>query len=100
MDIVLVAVSSFAVWRAAHMLQDETGPAGVIARFRAWLAQRDSGNLGSLYDGFTCFYCLSIWLAPFPAMYGANTLAEFLIYWFAISACAVFLNMVAINLEQ
>ena len=53
-------LAALATWRITHLLASEDGPAGVIARLRARIA---NSILGEFVD---CFGCLSIWVAvPF-----------------------------------
>jgi Protein of unknown function (DUF1360) len=50
-------IASLAVWRVAHLVVEEDGPADVIVRLRR---RAGSGQLGQLMD---CFYCVSLWSA-------------------------------------
>lgn len=81
------------------MLQDEEGPFAIFARIQAWAASRPD-RVGGINHGFDCFYCLSIWVTLPVALVIAPNLFLFFIYWLAISGGAVFLNMLAIKLEQ
>lgn len=61
----LVILSMLAVWRATRLLQEENGPWGIFARLQAWVATKPD-KVGGLYEGFNCFWCLSMWLTiPF-----------------------------------
>ena len=60
-----------AVYRIAHMLARENGPADLFARLRTFVASR-YGHDSWQADGVTCPLCLSFWisfaipLAPTP----------------------------------
>lgn len=78
-----------ATWRITNMIQDENGPYGVFSRLQAWAARKPD-TPGSIGDGFFCFYCLSVYVAfPFALLLAFNK--YFILYWFAISAGAIFL---------
>jgi hypothetical protein len=81
------------------MLQDEEGPFGVFSRLQAWAASR-ADKVGGINHGFYCFYCLSMWVAVVPALFLSDGNIAFWAYWFALSAGAVFLNLVHNKLEQ
>jgi hypothetical protein len=75
-----------AVWRLTHLLSKEDGPWDLLRRFRVQL-----GN-GLWGDLFSCFYCLSIWVAlPFAFFLGVS-LPEELVGWWAISGGAAILE--------
>ncbi len=100
MQILLVIMSTLAVWRVAHMLQGESGPAGIFLRLQAWVGKLND-KPGSFADGFFCFYCFSIWLSFLPALLLQwGNFWYILIYWFAISAGAIFINLLHSKLEQ
>lgn len=90
-----------AVWRAAHMLQNENGPWAIFARFEAWIAKNGKDTPGSFTEGFFCFYCLSMWLAFIVALLlDSKTVGNFFIQWFAISAGAIFINHIYEKIKQ
>ena len=102
MTALVALLSILAVWRVTHMLQDEEGPFGVFYRLEALIAKLPN-KVGGIYSGFHCFYCLSMWVAlPFAAILAPwpNGITEFIIYWFSLSAGAVFINLVHSKLEQ
>jgi hypothetical protein len=77
------------VWRVAHLLNAEDGPADLLVRLRR---RAGHGFWGGLLD---CFYCLSLWLAaPFAIAIGGGW-ADRLLLWPALSAGAVLLERVA-----
>lgn len=76
-----------AVWRLTHLLHAEEGPWGILARIRA-LAERVG-----LAGVFQCFYCLSMWTAiPFAVWIGEGW-AEQGMWWLALSAGAILIEM-------
>ena len=84
------------IWRLTHMLQEEQGPADIVAKFRNVIVDKD-GDIWANPDskwaqGFLCFYCLSVWVALVPAIFLANNFAEFLAYILALSAGAIFVD--------
>ncbi len=103
-DIMLIIVSILATWRLTYMLQEEDGPWAVFARLQAWMANKERDSKpGSIYQGFFCFYCLSMWVAAiFTAIVcevqGSYAVAA--IYWFGLSAGAVLVNLLHKKLEQ
>lgn len=93
MIVFMTLLSMLAVWRATHMLQEEAGPFGVFARLQAWIASKPD-KVGGLNDGFFCFYCLSMWVALPFAVILAHGIASFFIYWLALSAGALLVQLV------
>lgn len=51
------ALAVLAAWRVSHLLAQEDGPGGIVARLRSRLG---NGVLGNLLD---CFLCVSVWVA-------------------------------------
>ena len=75
-----------AVWRIAHLLNAEDGPADAFVRLRRFAG---SGFWGELLD---CFYCLTAWLAvPFALLLGDDW-TERLLLWPALSGGAILLE--------
>ena len=96
----VVIMSMLAVWRATHMLQEETGPRGIFQRLQAWIWS-DPVRLGGLKDGLRCFYCTAVWLSILPAvLIEHSNVGYFIVYWLGISAGAVFVDLVHSKLEQ
>lgn len=90
MTIFLTLMSMLAVWRATRMLQEEDGPFGIFARLQAWVASKPD-KVGGINEGFYCFYCLSVWISILPAIWLATSIPAFFVFWFGISAGAIFL---------
>lgn len=82
------------------MLQEEAGPYAIFMRMRAFLAVTTSDEPGSFYDGFSCFKCLSVWLSFFYCLFLGLGIVELLVATLAVSAVAIFLNMIYIKFEQ
>ena len=79
-------VAALATWRVTHLLANEDGPGGVIARTRERLGE---SQLGALMD---CFHCTSVWVAAPFAFYVARKPSDRLTAWLALSAAACLLN--------
>jgi hypothetical protein len=61
-------LAAFAVYRAAGLIAQDSGPFGVFERLRAlagrWAAYKPRYSLAwSLAEGLNCPYCLGVWLA-------------------------------------
>lgn len=89
--VLLTLLSILAVWRVTHLLQDEDGPFGIFARLQAKLASYPV-KIGSFANGFFCFYCLSMWTAIPFALFLSESIWQFVVYWLALSAGAVFIQ--------
>jgi hypothetical protein len=86
MSFYFLVLGVLGVWRITHLLNQEAGPAEMLARMRRRLG---SGLFGQLLD---CFYCLSLWIAlPFAALIG-HTWLERLLLWSALSGAAILLE--------
>jgi len=79
-------VGILGVWRIAHLLSAEDGPADLLVRLRLWAGD---GFWGGLLD---CFYCLSLWLAAPVALVIGGGWLERLLLWPALSAGAILLE--------
>lgn len=80
-----LVVATLAVWRIAHLLAKEDGPADLIVRIRVRLGDR----LGELLD---CFYCLSVWVAAPLSLFVCRDPLERLVTWIALSGGACLLE--------
>ena len=74
-------LAALAVWRLTHLLSKEDGPWGVILRLRR--------SLGQL---FSCFYCLTVWIAIPFAFFLEGTAVERIVVWLALSGAACLLE--------
>jgi hypothetical protein len=79
-------VAVLATWRITHLLANEDGPAGVIARLRARLNRSFAGNL------MDCFGCMSLWVAILFAFYVAERPLDLVLIWLALSGAAFILE--------
>ncbi len=77
-----------ATWRVTHLLASEDGPADVIVRFRALLAQSLAGKL------MDCFNCLSLWVAVPLALLVTQKPVDILLSWLALSGAACLLERI------
>lgn len=79
------------VWRVAYMVTSENGPFAIFLRLRALVTRAYEGHSkeGTLYELFTCPYCLSVWLAFLAAFYVQRpTILTFYVNWLAIAGVA------------
>lgn len=97
--VLLIVLSVLAVWRASHMLYDESGPLGVFERIHAW-AKRNSGGYGQLYDLLNCFYCIATLFSMIPAYFLATDLKTFILYVLAISGSASILQIIVARIDS
>ena len=90
---VTLIILSLASWRFVYMLVREDGPYDMFIKLRELASKSKLSPLG-------CLKCTSIWIAVLPAIYIASSVAEFIIYWFAISAGVVLVDAVVDKLES
>lgn len=81
-----ITLATLAVWRVAHLLAAEDGPADALARLRSRIGE---GELGELMD---CFNCLSIWVAAPASVAVARSRRDRLMTWLALSGAACLLE--------
>lgn len=79
-------LAALAVWRLTHFLAKEDGPWAVVRRLRRALNGRFWGEL------FSCFYCLSVWIAIPFAFFVPGTPTERIVVWLALSGAASLLE--------
>jgi hypothetical protein len=84
-------LGTFTVWRITHLLGFEDGPAGILERMRGMLGR------GIARKMFACFYCLSLWVALFVALFLGETRRTKLLLWPALSGAAIWLERTAGN---
>lgn len=95
--VVLILISSLAVWRIAHMLVSEEGPFNIFDRLRGVFRVKytemtsEPYGLNFLSKLFSCVYCLSLWLALLVcvAVFGIHSWLD-VVTIFAVSALAIF----------
>lgn len=80
-----VTLAILAVYRLSRMLIGENGPIDLFLKIR-YLVNRGPEWLA---DGYNCPLCLSFWLSVIPALFFANSVGEFLLYWLGISGAVV-----------
>ncbi len=76
------------VWRLTHLISTEDGPFDLIIKIRKLMG---SSIIGKLMD---CFYCLSIWIGFFIALYASENLAEIIILTFYYSGASILLEKI------
>jgi hypothetical protein len=77
-----LVLAVLATWRVTHLLANEDGPMGWIARLRARLGGSTAAKL------MDCFYCLSFWVAAPIALWISMRPLEWLLAWLAISGAS------------
>jgi hypothetical protein len=77
-----------AVWRLAHLLARERGPADLISRLHARLAGTTAGEV------LACPYCLGLWLALAPAAWLADGWGQGLLLWWGVAGGAALIERV------
>jgi hypothetical protein len=85
-DLLKYFVIVIVVWRITHLISSEDGPFDMIIRLRKLMG---NSFLGKLMD---CFYCLSIWVGFFIALYAGSTLEEILILTLYYSGASLILE--------
>jgi hypothetical protein len=83
-----IVLAALATWRVTHLLASEDGPADLIVRFRARLAQSWAGKL------MDCFNCLSFWVAAPLALLVTQKPLDLLLVWLALSGAACLLERI------
>jgi hypothetical protein len=81
-----LVLAVLATWRVSHLLANEDGPAGLIARARVRLG---SGLAGQLMD---CFHCVSVWVAAPMAWFVTRNPSDLPVTWLALSGAACLLE--------
>ena len=84
----LFVLAVLATWRVTHLLASEDGPADLIVRFRARLAQIWAGKL------MDCFNCLSFWVAAPLALLVTQKPLDLILVWLALSGAACLLERI------
>jgi hypothetical protein len=77
-------LATLAVWRITHLVVKEDGPWRVFEVLRRIVP----GQL------FSCFYCLTVWLAAPFVWFTGGSLSEKFVTWWALSGAAVLLERV------
>lgn len=99
MIILYFLLAVFATWRVTYMVQNDALPGNVLGKLRERLhiLEHYGGNFdeikpGSLRDLFSCFRCLSFWVAlPFAIFIGSGVF-EVILLLLAINGGAIILN--------
>lgn len=100
MNILIIGV---AVWRLSYLLVEEEGPLGILSKFRTLIGVRYTTNLihsepygtNVIAELFTCVFCLSLWIGAAAASLSVySSVFEYITNAFAISAVAIFINVV------
>lgn len=75
-------LAALAVWRLTHLFAKENGPWRIFERWRRVFP----GQL------FSCFYCLSVWLALPFVWFTGGSVWERVVTWWALSGAAMLLE--------
>ncbi len=75
-------LAALAVWRLTHLLAKEGGPWGIFELWRRVFP----GQL------FSCFYCLSVWVAAPFVWFTGGSVWERVVSWWALSGAAMLLE--------
>ncbi len=89
MRIYFLIVGMLAVWRIAHLLSEESGPAEIFIRVRRFAG---NGFWGQLLG---CFYCMSLWVAAPLAWLLGEGWKERALLWPAFSGAAILLERIS-----
>lgn len=87
-DLLKYFVIVIVVWRITHLITAEDGPFDLILRLRKLMG---NSFFGKLMD---CFYCLSIWIGFFVALYVSKSLEEILILTLYYSGASLILEKI------
>ena len=79
---VRLMLAALAIWRLTHLVVKEDGPWNSFRRLR----QNFPGQL------FSCFYCLSVWVAAPFVWFTGGSVTEKLVSWWALSGAAILLE--------
>lgn len=87
---------SFACYRVAQLLVYDDGPFDVIFEFRTMIGVYDLNAAGErqtvLGKLFSCPYCIGFWAAIPCAVVLTTSIADFVLWWFAIAGAQAFLE--------
>ncbi|HNW97754.1 MAG TPA: DUF1360 domain-containing protein [Bacteroidales bacterium] len=75
------------VWRITHLFNAEDGPFNIIFLFRKSILK-----IKFLNDLFSCFYCLSVWVAAPFAFFIGESHKEIFLLWLALSGLSIILE--------
>jgi len=85
MNLALLLVASFAVWRVSRMVTIEEGPFSVFSWLRGHIDPLQQTWIGR---GISCLPCVSFWLALIPALLLQLSVIE----WIGIAGAALLIN--------
>jgi hypothetical protein len=89
MQIYYFIVGGLGVWRITHLLTQEAGPAAVLAKLRQSAGGSFWGEL------FSCFYCMSVWIAAAFLPFLAHGWKQRALLWPALSGAAILLERIS-----
>lgn len=102
MTALTLLLSTFAVYRLAHMVALERGPFDLCEKLRSYVFNK-FGN-GWVNEGTNCPWCLSFWFALLLAVWLVLTLplsyATFPYLWLGLSGMASFVWVIEQRLKE
>ena len=96
MDLIVFVLGSLSTWRLSRMVVKETGPLGMLARMRAYLA-KNQRKPGGLFDLASCVSCSSIYIGAVVALWPSESILELVMYTLSFSAISVLIERYAAN---
>lgn len=94
-----------ALWRLVSLFANEDGPFYVFQRLREIVKQIDTSiaffHSFRLYEGYTCEWCLSIWIAAPLSLfwYWQGDIIIYILFPLACSTWVIFLKYAIQNME-
>jgi hypothetical protein len=83
------ALCVLAVYRVAYDIAYSDGPFDIYSWWREKV-----GQTTWIGRGFQCPICLSWWLSAIAALYLAESVVQFVLYWLAVAGAALVLHKV------
>ena len=94
MSWIVLFLAVFATYRASILIVSEDGPFYLFTRIRRLAHRTLDTKLAWIYEGLTCFMCVSFWISLLTAvglrMSGLTDL-PLLLVWLGIGGCATVL---------
>lgn len=86
--LIILILCALATFRLAEMFVLDDGPFDVFVDMRGWAHKApDEGRSvrRMLAGALTCVHCAGVWIALPFAIFFSNTVASFILLWFAIA---------------
>lgn len=94
----LILLTGLATWRLSSLLVRESGPFEMFSKIRDWSGVKFDEHSRCIGDtvvsqAFCCLWCMSIWIAIFPAFYLSlshnHNITYFVAMWLGTSGAAI-----------